>query len=76
MSHYLNNVLRVSSRWINTVFFGGYPTETVSGRCYEEDLIWVVVLDFIFGQNHCYESWLIDSFHQDSRYGRIRHQED
>jgi hypothetical protein len=65
--NYLNNLLRVGSRFLNTLI-GGYPTETLSGRCwYEKRIFWVWFLDSIWGKNHCYDTWLVDFYHKDKR---------
>jgi hypothetical protein len=70
---YWNNALRVSSRWVNAVILCGYPTETLSGRAWRDGW-WVTVwaLDNFwrwFGEkNHCYNSWIIDVTHKDSRH--------
>jgi hypothetical protein len=70
---YWNNALRVSSRWVNAVILCGYPTETLSGRAWRDGW-WVTVwaLDNFwrwFGEkDHCYNSWIIDVTHGDSRH--------
>ena len=73
MKAYWNNALRVSSRWVNAVILCGYPTETLSGRAWRDGW-WVTVwaLDNFwrwFGEkDHCYNSWIIDVTHGDSRH--------
>jgi hypothetical protein len=71
-----NNVLRVSSRWVNAVILCGYATETVSGRAWRDGW-WVTVwvLDWFWGllgeENHCWNSWVIDATHGDARTGQL-----
>jgi hypothetical protein len=70
---YWNNALRVSSRWVNAVILCGYATETVSGMAWRDGW-WVTVwaLDnfwrWMGEKNHCYNSWIIDVTHGDSRH--------
>jgi hypothetical protein len=70
---YWNNALRVSSRWVNAVILCGYATETFSGRAWRDGW-WVTVwaLDnfwrWMGERNHCYNSWIIDVTHGDSRH--------
>jgi hypothetical protein len=76
MHQWWNRSLRVTSRLLNTALLGGYPTETVSGRAWRDDW-WVTrwALDnfwrWLGEDNHCYNSWKIDSGHLDRRPSKV-----
>lgn len=46
----------------NVVFFNGHPNESISGRCWREQLFWYKVIDLIFwfDKDHCKASFKKD----------------
>lgn len=61
---WLKNILIVLDQAVNVVFFGGYPDETISSRCYRWNrdgkyTLPMKIIDtiFFFDKNHCQESY-------------------
>lgn len=51
---YFDDVFRCFSQLVNCVFFGGASQESISSRCYRENITWAVKLinGVFFWQNH------------------------
>ena len=58
MAFYLKQLLIAIDQLINAVF-GGWADETLSSRAWREDRVYLTkAIDFVFGADHCWESYI------------------
>jgi hypothetical protein len=63
MNFHIKQALISVDQMVNATFLGGWADETVSARCWRcrGDLMWGIaedVVNFIFGADHCFKSYL------------------